>query len=150
MHMFCALLCFVDQFYPYTLGSLEVRAAMMLSLLLLTARQIVMMTTCNTASDDKFGIMKTVSFQTLSHWHKGNYAIAPVPVRQPWRTWVNVSKEFTRTDDITPKKKKKKAQQNNVNISWHRMYNWDFKLIFTKSTTVVWTCGILTDNQALK
>ena len=27
----------------------------------------------------------------LPHWHWGNHMIAPVPVKQPWRIWVNSS-----------------------------------------------------------
>ena len=27
----------------------------------------------------------------LLHWHWGNHMIAPVPVKQPWRIWVNMS-----------------------------------------------------------
>ena len=27
----------------------------------------------------------------LLHWHWGNHMIAPVPVKQPWRIWVNQS-----------------------------------------------------------
>ena len=29
----------------------------------------------------------------LLHWHWGNHTIAPVPVKQPWRIWVNESHE---------------------------------------------------------
>ena len=29
-------------------------------------------------------------FSGLLHWHWGNHLIAPVPVKQPWRVWVNV------------------------------------------------------------
>ena len=36
----------------------------------------------------------------LLHWHWGNHMIAPVPVKQPWRIWV----QFTST----------KPQQNNT------------------------------------
>ena len=32
-------------------------------------------------------------FSGLLHWHWGNHMIAPVPVNQPWRIWVNVSCE---------------------------------------------------------
>ena len=27
----------------------------------------------------------------LLHWHWGNHTIAPVPVKQPWRIWINGS-----------------------------------------------------------
>ena len=29
----------------------------------------------------------------LLHWHWGNHMIAPVPVKQPWRIWVNKSQQ---------------------------------------------------------
>ena len=28
------------------------------------------------------------------HWHWDNHTIIPVPVKQPWSAWVNVSREF--------------------------------------------------------
>ena len=31
----------------------------------------------------------------LLYWHWGNHMIAPVPVKQPWRIWVNKSHEST-------------------------------------------------------
>ena len=37
----------------------------------------------------------------LLHWHWGNHTIAPVPVKQPWRIWVNIWNESTRSDVIT-------------------------------------------------
>ena len=37
----------------------------------------------------------------LLHWHWGNHTIAPVPVKQPWRIWINKSWESKRTGDIT-------------------------------------------------
>ena len=38
------------------------------------------------------------------HWHWGNHTIAPVPVKEPSRIWVNVSCELTWTDNITTTK----------------------------------------------
>ena len=29
----------------------------------------------------------------LLHWHWGNLMIAPVPVKQPWRIWINATQE---------------------------------------------------------
>ena len=40
----------------------------------------------------------------LLHWHWGNHMIAPVPVKQPWRMWVNKSHELLRTDYINKTK----------------------------------------------
>ena len=33
-------------------------------------------------------------YSGLLHWHWGNSMMAPVPVKQPWRIWVNKSYEF--------------------------------------------------------
>ena len=40
----------------------------------------------------------------LLHWHCGNLTIAPVPVKQPWRIWINTSCEFILNDSITTTK----------------------------------------------
>ena len=37
----------------------------------------------------------------LHHWHWGNPGIAPVPVKWPWRIWVNKSRKSAKEDDIT-------------------------------------------------
>ena len=38
----------------------------------------------------------------LLHWHRGNHTIAPVPVKQPWRTWVNDSHKSTKSVMASP------------------------------------------------
>ena len=44
------------------------------------------------------------SYLSMSlHWHWGNHMIAPVPVKQPWKIWVNTSYEYQQTDDIITK-----------------------------------------------
>ena len=40
----------------------------------------------------------------LLHWHCGNLTIAPVPVKQPWWIWINISCEFLMNDCITTTK----------------------------------------------
>ena len=40
----------------------------------------------------------------LLHWHWGNHTIAPVPVKQPWRIWVNRLCWFIANDNITTTK----------------------------------------------
>ena len=37
----------------------------------------------------------------LLHWHWGNHMIAPVPVKQPWRIWINISHKSSNKYDIT-------------------------------------------------
>ena len=37
----------------------------------------------------------------LLHWHCGNLAIAPVPAKQPWWIWINISCGFIMNDCIT-------------------------------------------------
>ena len=37
----------------------------------------------------------------LLHWHCGNLTIAPVPAKQPWWIWINISCEFIMNDCIT-------------------------------------------------
>ena len=41
----------------------------------------------------------------LLHWHWVNHAIAPVPLKQHWRIWVNELHAFSRTQ-MTPKSTK--------------------------------------------
>ena len=40
----------------------------------------------------------------LLHWHCGNLPIAPVPAKQPWWIWINISCEFIMNDCITTTK----------------------------------------------
>ena len=40
----------------------------------------------------------------LLHWHCGNLTIAPVPAKQPWSIWINISFEFIMNDYITTTK----------------------------------------------
>ena len=40
----------------------------------------------------------------LLHWHCGNLTIAPVPAKQPWWIWINISYEFIMNDCITTTK----------------------------------------------
>ena len=40
----------------------------------------------------------------LLHWHCGNLTIAPVPAKQPWWIWINISCEFIMNDYITTTK----------------------------------------------
>ena len=40
----------------------------------------------------------------LLHWHCGNLTIAPVPAKQPWWIWINISFEFIMNDCITTTK----------------------------------------------
>ena len=40
----------------------------------------------------------------LLHWHCGNLTIAPVPAKQPWWIWINISCEFITNDCITTTK----------------------------------------------
>ena len=40
----------------------------------------------------------------LLHWHCGNLTIAPVPAKQPWWIWINISCEFIINDCITTTK----------------------------------------------
>ena len=40
----------------------------------------------------------------LLHWHCGNLTIAPVPAKQPWWIWINISCEFIMNDCITTTK----------------------------------------------
>ena len=40
----------------------------------------------------------------LLHWHCGNLTIAPVPAKQPWWIWINISCEFNMNDCITTTK----------------------------------------------
>ena len=45
----------------------------------------------------------------LLHWHWGNHRIAPVPVKQPWRIWVDKSDEYMgKHDTCTTKTMQKK------------------------------------------
>ena len=37
----------------------------------------------------------------LLHWHCGNLTIAPVPAKQPWWIWINISCGFIMNDCIT-------------------------------------------------
>ena len=37
----------------------------------------------------------------LLHWHCGNLTIAPVPAKQPWWIWINISGEFIMNGCIT-------------------------------------------------
>ena len=39
----------------------------------------------------------------LLHWHCGNLTIAPVPAKQPWWIWINISRGFIMNDCITTK-----------------------------------------------
>ena len=39
-------------------------------------------------------------------WHCGNLTIAPVPAKQPWWIWINISCEFIMNDCITTTKQK--------------------------------------------
>ena len=55
----------------------------------------------------------------LLHWHWGNLMIAPVPVKQPWKIWVNRSHESIRSSWYNHNKTKhSKTQQNYVYILW--------------------------------
>ena len=40
----------------------------------------------------------------LLHWHCGNLKITPVPAKQPWWIWINISCEFIMNDCITTTK----------------------------------------------
>ena len=40
----------------------------------------------------------------LLHWHCGNLTIAPVPAKQPWWIWINISCGFIMNDCITTTK----------------------------------------------
>ena len=40
----------------------------------------------------------------LLHWHCGNLTIAPVPAKQPWWIWINITCEFIMNDCITTTK----------------------------------------------
>ena len=40
----------------------------------------------------------------LLHWHCGNLTIAPVPAKQPWWIWINISCGFIMNDYITTTK----------------------------------------------
>ena len=40
----------------------------------------------------------------LLHWHCGNLTIAPVPAKQPWWIWINISCELIMNDCITTTK----------------------------------------------
>ena len=40
----------------------------------------------------------------LLHWHCGNLTIAPVPAKQPWWIWINISRGFIMNDCITTTK----------------------------------------------
>ena len=40
----------------------------------------------------------------LLHWHCGNLTIAPVPAKQPWWKWINISCELIMNDCITTTK----------------------------------------------
>ena len=40
----------------------------------------------------------------LLHWHCGNLTIAPVPAKQPWWIWINISCEFIMNDCVTTTK----------------------------------------------
>ena len=40
----------------------------------------------------------------LLHWHCGNLTIAPVPAKQPWWIWINISCEFIMNDCNTTTK----------------------------------------------
>ena len=40
----------------------------------------------------------------LLHWYCGNLTIAPVPAKQPWWIWINISCEFIMNDYITTTK----------------------------------------------
>ena len=40
----------------------------------------------------------------LLHWHWGNLTIAPVPAKQPWWIWINISCGFIMNDCITTTK----------------------------------------------
>ena len=44
----------------------------------------------------------------LLHWHCGNLTIAPVPAKQPWWIWINISCEFIMNDCITTTKQSTK------------------------------------------
>ena len=44
------------------------------------------------------------NFSGSFHLQSGNLMTAPVPVKQPWRIWVNKSHDYTNTDDITTTK----------------------------------------------
>ena len=59
----------------------------------------------------------------LLHWHWGNHAIAPVPVKQPWRLWVN--RNPLRTD--TP--------QYDLSV-WH---------VLSILAHVLWVLSVVTD-----
>ena len=42
----------------------------------------------------------------LLHWHWGNHTIAPVPMKQPWRVWVNKCNGFTQKYCVTTVKQR--------------------------------------------
>ena len=68
----------------------------------------------------------------LLHWHWGNHMIAPVPVKQPWRTQVNTSCESNRHCNITSKNKVKSPWsiwlQLTVTKSWQDTMNHVYKV----------------------
>ena len=54
------------------------------------------------------------NYSGLVSWHWGNHMIAPVPVKQPWRIWLNRFQESTITDNINTTK------QSTSNYNWYQ------------------------------
>ena len=55
----------------------------------------------------------------LPHSHWRNRTVAPMPVKQPWRIWINVWHEATGNDNITTHKKRTTKA---VHIIWDTLY----------------------------
>ena len=61
----------------------------------------------------------------LLHWHCGNLTIAPVPAKQPWWIWINISCEVIMNDCITTTKQsttKPCAYFLGYTVGW--LWNW--------------------------
>ena len=68
-----------------------------------------------------FAILGHVKTAPTCKWHRGYHADVLVPVKPPWRIWVNVSREFTGTDRFYQNKAK---QNKNVRIFYGIHCEW--------------------------
>ena len=60
----------------------------------------------------------------LLHWHCGNLTIAPVPAKQPWWIWINISCEFIMNDCITTTKQSTTKPWDILYVVWYMFCTW--------------------------
>ena len=76
-------------------------------------------------------------YSGLLHWHWGNHTIAPVPMKQPWRVWVNKCNGFTQKYCVTTVKQRTPQlcvyyMRYSLSLWVCTMY-WSFKKYFLPS-----------------